>query len=343
MEKRLRFIDQYLTLWIGLAMILGVGIGYFFPGVKAVHNSFTFADTNILLAIGLLVMMYPPLTKVNYQLLPKALGNKKILVISILLNWVIGPILMFILAVLFLKHEPELMAGFLLIGIARCIAMVLVWNDLAGGNREYATLLVAMNSIFQLLTYGVLAWLFIEILPPYFGIQSIQIEVPFITVVSSVGIYLGIPFAAGILSRMLLIKAKGADWFNRVYVKAISPLTLYALLFTIVFMFSLKGEHVIQLPNQVLIVAIPLFIYFMVMFLVSFFINKKLGISYEENAAVSFTATGNNFELAIAVAIAIFGIESAQAFAGVIGPLIEVPALLLLVKLSLYFKKNYAK
>ncbi|MCU0423520.1 MAG: ACR3 family arsenite efflux transporter [Bacteroidia bacterium] len=343
MEKRLKFIDKYLTLWIGLAMILGVGIGYFFPGVKEVHNSFTFSDTNILLAIGLLVMMYPPLTKVNYQLLPKALGNKKILVISILLNWVIGPILMFILAVIFLKHEPELMAGFLLIGIARCIAMVLVWNDLAGGNREYATLLVAMNSIFQLLTYGVLAWLFIEILPPYFGIQSIQIEVPFITVVSSVGIYLGIPFAAGILSRMLLIKAKGADWFNRVYVKAISPLTLYALLFTIVFMFSLKGEHVIQLPNQVLIVAIPLFIYFMVMFLVSFFINKKLGISYEENAAVSFTATGNNFELAIAVAIAIFGIESAQAFAGVIGPLIEVPALLLLVKLSLYFKKNYAK
>lgn len=341
MQPKLKFTDEYLTLWIFLAMFLGVGLGYFFPNISKFTDSLSVGTTNIPLAIGLIIMMYPPLAKVDYQLLPKAFKDKKAIGVSLLLNWIIGPILMFILAIIFLRNEPDYMIGLILIGLARCIAMVLVWNDLAKGNREYGALLVALNSIFQMLSYSFMVWLFINVLPEKLGLANFQVNVSMEDVTMSVLTYLGIPFLAGFLSRYFLIKWKGKEWFNRKYIPAISPFTLYALLFTIVLMFSLKGEKIIALPMDVLQVAIPLVIYFIIMFFVSFYMNKSFGIPYDKNASIAFTATGNNFELAIAVSIAVFGINSQQAFVGVIGPLVEVPVLILLVKASLWLQKRY--
>lgn len=337
----MKFLDRYLTLWIFLAMGIGVLLGNVFPSVSNVMDKLSIGTTNIPLAIGLIIMMYPPLAKVDYNLLPLAFKDKKVLSLSLFLNWIVGPVLMFVLAIIFMRDEPDYMVGLILIGLARCIAMVIVWNDLAKGNREYAALLIALNSVFQVLFYSFFVWLFINVLPSYFGFADYAISIKMSDVVQSVLIYLGIPFLAGFLSHKYLIKLKGEDWFKRKFIPFISPFTLYALLFTIVLMFSLKGEQIVQLPMQVVKVAIPLVIYFVLMFFVSFFINKSMNVDYDKNAAISFTASGNNFELAIAVAIAVFGIHSPQAFVGVIGPLVEVPVLILLVRVSLWMKKKY--
>ncbi|MBY0244536.1 MAG: ACR3 family arsenite efflux transporter [Sphingobacteriaceae bacterium] len=341
MKKRLNFLDNYLSLWIFASMLIGVGIGYFVPSSKDFINSYSVGSTNIPLAIGLILMMYPPLTKVNFNKISLIFKNPKQLITSLVVTWIIGPFLMFLLSIFFLKDYPEYMTGLIIIGLAPCIAMVIVWNELAEGNRELTAGLVGINSLLQVLFFSSYAYFYLEVMLPWFGIKGLNLNITASTIATSVGIYLGIPFVLAISSRWFILKYVGEKWFNQKFIPFVSPITLVALLLTIVVMFSLKGEMIVDIPLDVLKIALPLVIFFLIMFVLMFWVSKKIGSNYQDSAALSFTASGNNFELAIAVSIGVFGIDSGQAFAGVIGPLVEVPALILMVKLAFYIKRKY--